>query len=96
MVPWRDFGLERQWRVRRSGVRPSDGATILIHEAAVSDRIEQGQHLTLEQVAYVAHGEALRRVATAEGMSTSGDSQRQYDQAVRDTVRTPGCRSRPG
>jgi len=44
-VPWRDFGLERQWRLRRAGVRPSDGATILIHEATVSDRIEQVQHI---------------------------------------------------
>src|SRR4029434_4934908 len=24
-VPWRDFGVERQWRGRRSGGRPSDG-----------------------------------------------------------------------
>jgi len=27
------------------GVRPSDGATILIHEATVSDRVEQVQHI---------------------------------------------------
>jgi SAM-dependent methyltransferase len=47
MVPWRDFGLDRQWRLRRSRVRPSDGATILIHEATVSDRIEQIQHITM-------------------------------------------------
>jgi len=44
-VPWRDFGVERQWRLRRSGVRPSDGAIILIHEATVSDRVEQLQHI---------------------------------------------------
>jgi ubiquinone/menaquinone biosynthesis C-methylase UbiE len=44
-VPWRDFGVERQWRLRRSGVRPSDGATILIHEATMSDRVEQFQHI---------------------------------------------------
>jgi SAM-dependent methyltransferase len=44
-VPWREFGVERQWRLRRSGVRPSDGATILIHEATVSDRVEQVQHI---------------------------------------------------
>jgi hypothetical protein len=44
-VPWRDFGVERQWRLRRSGVRPSDGATILVHEATVSDRVEQLQHI---------------------------------------------------
>jgi SAM-dependent methyltransferase len=45
MVPWRDFGVERQWRLRRSGVRPSDGATVLIHEATSSDRVEQVQHI---------------------------------------------------
>ena len=45
MVPWRDFGAERQWRLRRSGVQPSDGATILIHEATMSDRVEQVQHI---------------------------------------------------
>ena len=44
-VPWSDFALDRQWRVRRSGVRPSDGAIILIHEATVSDRIEQVQEI---------------------------------------------------
>jgi ubiquinone/menaquinone biosynthesis C-methylase UbiE len=44
-VPWRDFDLDRQWRLRRSGVRPSDGATILIHEATISDRVEQLQHI---------------------------------------------------
>lgn len=44
-VPWRDFGVERQWRLRRSGVRPTDGATVLIHEATVSDRVEQVQRI---------------------------------------------------
>jgi SAM-dependent methyltransferase len=44
-VPWRDFAGERQWRLRRAGVRPSDGATVLIHEATVSDRVEQVQHI---------------------------------------------------
>ena len=43
----RDFGVERQWRLRRAGVRPRDGATILIHEATVSDRVEQVQHIWL-------------------------------------------------
>jgi hypothetical protein len=46
-VPWRDFAADRQWRLRRSGVRPSDGATVLIHEATSSDRVEQVQHLWL-------------------------------------------------
>jgi ubiquinone/menaquinone biosynthesis C-methylase UbiE len=46
-VPWRDFGGERQWRLRRSGLRPSDGATILIHEATASDRVEQVRQIWL-------------------------------------------------
>src|SRR5262249_48830122 len=44
-VPWRDFGLDRQRRLRRSAGRPSDGATILVHEVTVSDRVEQVQHI---------------------------------------------------
>jgi ubiquinone/menaquinone biosynthesis C-methylase UbiE len=47
-VPWRDFGIERQWRLRRSGVRPADGATVLIHETTVSDRVEQLQHIWMD------------------------------------------------
>src|SRR5262245_55614709 len=46
-VPWRDFTLESQWRLRRSGTRPSDGATILIHECTRSDRLEQRQRMWL-------------------------------------------------
>jgi SAM-dependent methyltransferase len=46
-IPWHDFGLERQWRLRRAGQRPSDGATVLIHEATVSDRVEQLQDIWL-------------------------------------------------
>jgi SAM-dependent methyltransferase len=52
MVPWRDFGVERQWRLRRSGVRPADGATILIHEATVSDRLEQVQDIWMRHEVY--------------------------------------------
>jgi ubiquinone/menaquinone biosynthesis C-methylase UbiE len=51
-VPWHDFGAERQWRLRRSGVRPADEATILIHEATASDRIEQLQHIWLRHEVY--------------------------------------------
>jgi hypothetical protein len=46
-VPWQDFAVERQWRLRRSGVR-SDGATVLIHEATSADRVEQNQQLSLQ------------------------------------------------
>lgn len=51
-VPWRDFGVRRQWRLLRSGVRPSDGATILIHQATVSDRIGQVQDIWLRYEVY--------------------------------------------
>jgi ubiquinone/menaquinone biosynthesis C-methylase UbiE len=46
-VPWNDFGMDRQWRLRRSGTRPTDGDTVLIHEATVSDRREQLQDIWL-------------------------------------------------
>ena len=44
-VPWNDFSLDQQWRIRRSGVRPSDGAHILVHESTQSDRLEQLQDI---------------------------------------------------
>ena len=46
-VPWQDFRLDRQWRLRRSGIRPRDGATVLIHECTDSDRTEQVQDIWL-------------------------------------------------
>jgi ubiquinone/menaquinone biosynthesis C-methylase UbiE len=46
-VPWEDFERENEWRLRRSGTRPSDGATVLIHEATRCNRLEQ-----IEQVWY--------------------------------------------
>lgn len=51
-VPWRDFGLDLQWRLRRSGTRPTDGATILIHECTRSDRVEQRQRIWLRLEVY--------------------------------------------
>ena len=47
-VPWNDFGKDRQWRLRRSSVRPSDGATVLIHESTISDRVEQLQQMWMK------------------------------------------------
>jgi SAM-dependent methyltransferase len=46
-VPWCDFAAENQWRLRRSGTRPADGATILIHECTRSDRFAQRQDMWL-------------------------------------------------
>jgi ubiquinone/menaquinone biosynthesis C-methylase UbiE len=47
-VPWRDFAVERQWHLLRSGVRAADGATVLIHQATSADRVEQIQQLWLQ------------------------------------------------
>ncbi len=44
-VPWHDFGLDRQWRLRRSGIRPSDGTNIVVHESTQLDRLEQLQEI---------------------------------------------------
>lgn len=51
-VPWNDFDLDRQWRLRRSGTRPADGAMVLIHEAKVSNRFEQFQDIWLRYEVY--------------------------------------------
>lgn len=51
-VPWEDFRLDGQWRLRRSGTRPSDGATIMIHECTRSDRFEQLQRAWLRLEIY--------------------------------------------
>jgi SAM-dependent methyltransferase len=51
-VPWDDFRLDNQWRLRRSGTRPSDGATILIHECTRSHRVEQRQEIWLRLELY--------------------------------------------
>ena len=40
-VPWRDMREGRRWRLRRSGLRPGDGARVMIHEATQADRVEQ-------------------------------------------------------
>jgi hypothetical protein len=53
-VPRRDLGVERQWRVRRLGVRPSDGTTILIREATGSDRVEPVHHIRMRHEVFQA------------------------------------------
>ncbi len=44
-VPWREFALEKVWRLRRSAERPGDGATVQVHECTWSDRFEQLLHM---------------------------------------------------
>jgi SAM-dependent methyltransferase len=40
-VPVGDLDARFEWRVRRTATRPSDGATIVVHEAVGCDRAEQ-------------------------------------------------------
>lgn len=44
-IPKGDLPAQRQkvWTLRRTGTRPSDGATILLHQAGVMDYVEQVQ-----------------------------------------------------
>lgn len=42
-VPWRDLFAEHTWKLRRVAVRPSDGATVCMHEATACDRHNQIQ-----------------------------------------------------
>lgn len=51
-VPWTDFRLENQWRLRRSGTRTTDGALIHIYECTRSDRLEQEQTIWLRFEVY--------------------------------------------
>ena len=51
-VPWTDFRRENQWRLRRSGTRPTDGALIHIYECTRSNRLEQEQTIWLRFEVY--------------------------------------------
>ena len=51
-VPWADFRLENQWRLRRSGTRATDGALIHIYECTRSNRLEQEQNIWLRFEVY--------------------------------------------
>jgi SAM-dependent methyltransferase len=51
-VPWTDFRHENQWRLRRSGTRPTDGALIHLYECTRSNRFEQEQTIWLRFEVY--------------------------------------------
>lgn len=51
-VPWADFRRENQWRLRRSGTRPTDGSLIHIYECTSSNRLEQTQNIWLRFEVY--------------------------------------------
>jgi hypothetical protein len=40
-VPVEDLDARFEWRVRRTGTRPADGTTFVVHEAVACDRGEQ-------------------------------------------------------
>ena len=52
-VPGHNLQDEKVWRLRRSGKRPRDGATVLIHEATQSDRMEQLQSQWLRYEVFI-------------------------------------------
>lgn len=51
-VPWADFPRENQWRLRRSGTRPTDGALIHVYECTRSNRLEQLQSIWMRFEVY--------------------------------------------
>jgi SAM-dependent methyltransferase len=42
-IPWEDMHARNEWKLKRIATRPSDGATVLMHEATVCDRLTQIQ-----------------------------------------------------
>jgi SAM-dependent methyltransferase len=42
-IPWKHMHAEHEWRLRRVARRPSDGASVLMHEATSCDRHQQIQ-----------------------------------------------------
>jgi SAM-dependent methyltransferase len=40
-VPWSDMDANHEWRVRRTATRPTDGVTVMVHEAVACRRAEQ-------------------------------------------------------
>ncbi len=59
-VPVADFDARFEWRVRRTGTRPTDGATIVVHEAVACDRASQLQVTYNRVEVWDAAGELVR------------------------------------
>jgi SAM-dependent methyltransferase len=59
-VPVDDLDARFEWRVRRTGTRPDDGATIVVHEAVACDRAAQLQVAYNRVEVYDAAGELAR------------------------------------
>lgn len=61
-VPVEDLEARFEWRVRRTGTRPLDGTTFVVHEAGACDRIAQLQVVYNRIEVWDAGGELVRTV----------------------------------
>jgi SAM-dependent methyltransferase len=52
-------GAQYEWRVRRSGTRPSDGVTFMVHEAVRIDAEAQTEHILNRHELWSASGELI-------------------------------------
>ena len=59
-VPVEDFEARFEWRVRRTGTRPSDGTTFVVHEAVACDRAAQLQVVLNRFEEWSPEGEVVR------------------------------------
>jgi SAM-dependent methyltransferase len=55
--PPSDNDAQYEWRIRRSGTRPSDGRTFMVHEALRTDLDAQVQHVLNKHELWDANGE---------------------------------------
>ena len=58
-VPTADLDAQYEWRVRRSGTRPSDGVTFMVHEAVRIDAAAQTEHVLNRHELWSAGGELI-------------------------------------
>jgi SAM-dependent methyltransferase len=59
-VPVEDFEARFEWRVRRTGTRPADGTTFVVHEAVACDRAAQLEVVYNQVEVWDASGELVR------------------------------------
>jgi SAM-dependent methyltransferase len=58
-IPTADFDSQYEWRIRRSGTRPSDGVTFMVHEAVSVDVDAQVQHIFNRHEVWSADGDLM-------------------------------------
>ena len=61
-VPVEDLDARFEWRVRRTGTRPADGTTFVVHEAVACDRAARIQVVYNRIEVWDADGELVRTV----------------------------------